>query len=151
VAKTAQMGTIVGYDCITGAELFTEANRVTTNPDQTYALPKAGDYYRASDDKNYFIVGIRNTSTAALWQMDVLEELPAQEPNRTREEAKARRVHSITDLNLWLGDVKHRIQNCIEQLKITTDEAEVDRIRELIKKLEWKRDALTDEIKRLAN
>jgi hypothetical protein len=148
--NSAPTGTIIGYDPLTGEVLFTETNRVLTNPDQTFTLPRAGDNYQTTDDKNYFILGIRDTSTLERWEMDVWEEMPAQEPDRTAEEAKARKVHTIVDLNFWLERVKHQIASCIERLKSTTDELERARLSSLRAKLELRRDALTNEIKSVA-
>jgi len=149
--KLAETGTIVGYDCLTKKVLFTETNRVLTNPDQAYALPHGGDYYRTADGKNYFIVGIRGSSTPAAWQMDVLQELPIQEHDRAKEDIEARNVHNIVELNLSLGEVKRQIRNCLDRLNIATDPGERSWLSALRKGLEARRDALTNEIKRIAD
>lgn len=73
--KNVPSGTIVGYDVESGKKLFTETNRATRFPDETDALPRAGDLYEVSG-KNYRIVGVRKGSTERLCEVDVREEPP---------------------------------------------------------------------------
>ena len=71
--KTVPSGTIVGYDAVSGDKLFTETNRATRFPNQTFALPHANDTY-AVNGKTYRVVRVRPDSTELLYKIDVREE-----------------------------------------------------------------------------
>ena len=72
--NTVPVGTIVGYDDVSGDKLFTETNRITRFPDQTDALPQANDLYETLNGKTYRVVGVRKGSTATRCEIDLREE-----------------------------------------------------------------------------
>jgi hypothetical protein len=74
--NTVPSGTVIGYDVVSGKELFSERNRATRFPDQTSALPKPNDTYTV-DGKNYRIIGVRADSTELVYKIDVREEEPS--------------------------------------------------------------------------
>jgi hypothetical protein len=78
--NTVPSGTVIGYDAVSGEELFTEKNRATRFPDQTDALPQANDLYKASNGKTYLVVGVRKSSTEMTCEIDVREEPPTEIP-----------------------------------------------------------------------
>lgn len=80
--NTVPSGTVIGYDAVSGEELFTEKNRATRFPDQTDALPQANDLYKASNGKTYRVVGVRKSSTEMTCEIDVREEPPTEIPPR---------------------------------------------------------------------
>lgn len=71
--KTVLPGTIIGYDVVSGHKLFTDTNRATRFPDQTYALPLTNDNYTVNG-KTYRVVSVHSDSTEILYKIDVLEE-----------------------------------------------------------------------------
>jgi len=71
--NTVPPGTIIGYNAVSGEELFTQTNRATRFPDQAYALPHVNDRYE-TNGKNYRIVRVHSDSTEILYKIDVREE-----------------------------------------------------------------------------
>jgi hypothetical protein len=71
--RTVPSGTVIGYDVVSGDKLFTETNRATRFPDQTFALPHVNDLY-ITNGKTYRVVRVRPDSTEILYKIDVREE-----------------------------------------------------------------------------